>query len=88
MRRNIARDLAGLALTILGALAALALGTLLASRGEWVAMALLVGSAVGIGAGVWLGRYDPDAAAPRAQGLGDDQIEMRPVVRGEGETAP
>lgn len=82
MRRpGIARDLCALALAVLGALALIALGTLLASRGEWLALGLLAGAVVGIGAGVAIGRYDPDAVRPARREPGADQIVMRPVVR-------
>jgi hypothetical protein len=86
MGRNVVRDLAGLGLAVLGALAVLALGTLLASRQDWLALGLLVGGAVFLGCGIRLGHYDPAERAPRETGLGDDAIEMRPVVRGEGDS--
>ena len=82
-RAGIARDLAGLALAVLGALATIALATLLASRADWLALGLLVGGTLAIGVGVALGRYDPDAPrVPRARPAADpDAIVMEPVVR-------
>lgn len=79
--RSIARDVTGLGLAMLGALALIGLGTLLASRHEWVAVGLLVaGLSVG-GLGVWLGRYDPAARRPTRDGGSDDGIEMVPRVK-------
>lgn len=85
MRRNIARDLCGLALTSLGVVAVVALGVLLGARADWTGVALLIGGTALLAAGVRLGRYDPTPRAPREAGLGDDRIEMRPVARGTGD---
>lgn len=88
MRRNIARDLAALALAILGSLATIALAGLLAWRGDWLGLGLLVGGTLAIGLGLRLGRYDPDA--PRRAARPEehpDGIVMVPRVR-EGGNSP
>lgn len=91
-RRNIARELCGLGLAVLGALATIALATLLASRADWLGLGLLVGGTLGIGLGVALGRYDPDAPgrAPRAERrlVRPDEIVMEPRPREAGNPPP
>lgn len=81
MGRNIARDVAGLVLAILGGLALIALTTLLISRHDLLAVGLLgVGGVFGV-SGYRLGHYDP-AARARPE-VASDGIEMVPRVRGD-----